>query len=317
MQFEVKSKNSNLKGWNSSWQLFSYSLILFAFLLTLSSCSDSFQALGENDQYYFSIYGYLDASADTQWVRISPAREQIETPEEIPDMSVTVENLDTGEIITMKDSLFQQRGANFLNFWTTEKINHNQKYRLTAERPTGEKSQVTVDMPGVLPTPLVVIQTAFGQPTTYLVVVDDNVNVADVQSKYYVRVHTPNSESRRVISFNYRNSAEHSEMNGGSYTYFLRPEKEEEEIEKQILLPSDGELEILHRQIFVASSGSQWTDEVASLDDLTYSLPEVFSNVENGVGFLTGIDSKYVPYASCENEEKTNLIPCQEEKPYW
>jgi hypothetical protein len=291
-------------------------LLLTVFTI-LSSCTENFQALEENDQYYFSMYGFLDASADTQWVRVTPAREQVDALEDVPDMSVTVENLDNGDTIVLKDSLFQNRGASYINFWTTEPIEHNQSYKIVAKRPDGSTSYATVNVPGELPTPLVIIQTSFGFPTTYSVVVDGSVHVADVQSKWYVRIKAPNLDSRRIFTFSYRNDADTTEVSGGDYSFLLKPEEELSDIEDQVLLPENGEIEVVHRQIYVASTGSEWISGVSSLSDLTYALPETFSNVENGVGFLTGIDSKYLPYESCENEGKTQLVPCPEEEKFW
>lgn len=292
-------------------------LVLITVFIIFSSCTDNFQALEENDQYYFSMYGFLDASADTQWVRITPARERVDALEEVPDMIVTVENMNTGDTIVMKDSLFQNRGASYINFWTTEPIEHNQSYKIVAERPDGSTSHATVNVPGELPTPLVIIQTSFGFPTTYSVVVDGSVHVADVQSKWYVRIKAPNLDSQRTFTFSYRNDADTTESSGGDYSFLLKPDEEFSDIEDQVLLPENGEIEVVHRQIFVASTGSEWVSGVSSLSDLTYALPETFSNVENGVGFLTGIDSKYLPYASCENESKTQLVPCEEEQKFW
>lgn len=331
MDYRVKRKNklsaiSYQKRRSDSRELASESSVKYytitGFLLLtvftiLSSCTENFQALEENDRYPFSIYGYLDASADTQWVRVTPVREQVEATLEVPDMTVSIENLDTGNTIVMKDSLFQNRGANYLNFWTTEPIEHNQQYRVVAERPDGVSSEATVNVPAELPTPLVIIQTAFGLPSTYAVVVDGSVHVADVQSKWYVRIKTSSLDIDRTFSFSYRNEADTIETYGGAYSYMLRPADELKEIEKQLLLPDDGELEVVHRQIFVASTGSEWVSGVSSLDDLTYALPETFSNIENGVGFLTGIDSKYVPYESCENEGQTDIVPCPEEQEFW
>lgn len=291
-------------------------LFLTAFTI-LSSCTENFQALEDNDQYYFSMYGFMDASADTQWVRITPARERVDALEEVPEMTVTAVNLDTGDTIVMKDSLFQNRGTNYINFWTTEPIEHNQSYRLIAERPDGSTSEAMINIPGELPTPKVIIQTSFGFPTTYSVEVDASVQVADVQSKWYVRIKAPNLNTRRVFTFSYRNDADTTEANGGSFSYQLQPEEELNDIEAQVLLPENGEIEVVHRQIFVASTGSEWVSGVSSLSDLEYALPETFSNVGNGVGFVTGIDSKYVPYASCENESQTQIIPCPEEKKFW
>lgn len=302
---------------NLSVRYLLYTFVFISLITATISCKDSFQALEDNDQYYFSIYGYLDAAVDTQWVRISPAREQIETPADIPDMSVTLENLDTGKIITMNDSLFQINGANYLNFWTTESIENSQRYKLVAERPTGEKSQVTVDIPDEIPVPIVIIQKFFGQPTTYQVIVSDDVYVADVQTKWYVRIHYPGEVVSKVFTFAHRNTASHTDSYGGAYTYHLSPDEELDEIEKKLVFSAEGEVEVIHRQIFVASAGSEWMPEVSSLDDITYSLLETFSNVEKGVGFLTGIDSKYIPFKSCLTEDEVTNIPCAEEEAFW
>lgn len=296
--------------------------LLWAFILTfvfatLQGCTENFQALEENDQYYFSMYGYLDASADTQWVRITPARERVDALEEVPDMNVIIENMDTGNTITMKDSLFQNRGATYINFWTTDPIEHTNSYRVVAEKPDGSKSEAIAYIPDELPTPKVIIETSFGFPTTYSVEVDGSVHVADVQSKWYVHLKAPNLSTRRVFTFSHRNNADTTEANGGSYSFHLKPDEELSEIENQVLLPEGGEIEVVHRQIYVASTSVDWISNVSSLDDLTYALPETFSNVENGVGFITGIDSKYVPYESCENESKTQIIPCTEEAKFW
>ncbi len=44
-------------------------LIIICFLFSLTGCEESFQPLqNNNDSGVFSMFGYLDATADTQWV---------------------------------------------------------------------------------------------------------------------------------------------------------------------------------------------------------------------------------------------------------
>ena len=50
---------------------------------------------------------------------------------------------------------------------------------------------------------------------------------------------------------------------------------------------------------FVANGGPEWSDQFESVDDIIYSLPESFSNVENGLGYLVGIVSKTIRWMSC------------------
>lgn len=52
------------------------------------------------------------------------------------------------------------------------------------------------------------------------------------------------------------------------------------------------------------------------MDDLTFALREIFFNVENTLGFLTGIGSKHILYARFENEPQIQIIPCAVEKSF-
>ncbi|TVQ04901.1 MAG: hypothetical protein EA359_04900 [Balneolaceae bacterium] len=55
---------------NYSGILFTFAFSLFTFTLFIA-CDEPFQPLLENNSAPFSIYGYLDATADTQWVRVT------------------------------------------------------------------------------------------------------------------------------------------------------------------------------------------------------------------------------------------------------
>ena len=286
----------------------------------LTGCDESFQPFEENDIYYFSIFGYLDASADTQWVRVTPAREQLELPSTLPDVRVTLEDLQSGELAVMNDTTVElSGGSRALNFWSTMAIEHARSYRLIAERPDGATSRVTVTLPEELPTPRVRKETTPGQPTTYSVYVDDTVeHLVDVQTVWYVRIQSPGFEEQKVFSFSHREKAELIQAYGGVYSVFIRPAEELEQIEEEsaALLTGDSEIEVLHRQVYVASGGPDWNEEIPSMEDLVYALPGQFSNVENGLGYLVGIDSKIVPLKSCFDDQAV-LVPCPEEEPYW
>ena len=292
-------------------------VILLVFVFANLSCEDSFDPLQENDRYYFSMYGFLNASADTQWVRVSPAREQLELKKEELNFTVTIEDLETGVVTEMNDSIFTSEGDfNYFNFWTTVSIEHNKQYRIHAFDEGERSSSVTVTLPNELPTPIVRRQENFGQPTTWAVFVDDDVNLADVQSKYYAEITAPNLDTRRTFSFPQRNEADTLEAFGGTYSILIEPAVEVPQISEQTILPPGGSIEIVYRQIYVASAGPDWRPDMPLLSDEAYALPETVSNVENGVGYVIGIDSKYVPFKYCETEEAV-MIPCEEEDRFW
>ncbi len=296
--------------------------IFTCLILIISGCGESFQPFQENDRYPFSIFGYLDASADTQWVRISPARQEFNTAAVAPDIEVTLKHLKSGETVTMDDSLFASDSAFiYLNFRTTMDIELDEAYLLKVESPDGAASRVTVTVPEELPTPRLRRETSPTQPTTYSLFIDDSVDhVADVQTIWYVRIYSPDFEERKVFSFYHRNNAERIPTYGGVYSFFIQPHLEMQRIiaESQEFLPQDGsgEIEVLHRQIYVASAGPEWNEEIASMDDFLYAIPDGFSNVEDGLGYMIGIDSKIIPFESCRDDQ-AELISCPEEEAFW
>jgi len=303
------SKNLKVKSFSLS-----ITFGLFLLFVFLSGCNQSFDPLESNNELFFSMYGYLDASADTQWVHITPIREQVDLMTGGENIRVTIENINTGQEIVMNDSLFQ-RGRNFLNFWTNEPLENSQNYRLSAQLESGEESYVNVQTPDEIPTPIVAVLTVPGAPPEYYVLVDKSVNLADIQVRYYVRLEATDFETVRTFTFPYRNGAEEIEEFLGYYTVEIDPDAELNEIERQLLLPPEGEFEVVYRQVFVASSSIEWDEEIETLDDVIYALPQTLNNVENGLGYVIGIDSKYVPYEGCL-DPSGNITSCPEEEPF-
>jgi len=291
-----------------------YTYLFGVCLLLFSGCEESFQPLQENNTYAYSIFGYLDASADTQWVRVEPARQEFTMPATVPEQNITLEHLESGTTVVMNDSLVTPgSGFNFLNYWTTLDLEHGQSYRLTAERADGATSSVTVTLPEPFPTPTFRQLIEYNQPITYSLEIFDVERLADVQTWWYVRLIGPNLDVRRKFTFSYRKEARLNE--DGSYTVLIDPEQELDEIERVTLLPPGTQIQVIHRQVYIASAGPDWIEELPSLDDPAYAIPNSYSNVENGLGYMIGIDSKIIPYTSCFDDD--GLAPCEEEDPFW
>ncbi|MEX2456563.1 MAG: hypothetical protein WD381_04575, partial [Balneolaceae bacterium] len=144
----ITSKNSIL-----------YVLLFGVLLLLFSSCNSTFDPLEENDQYFFSMYGYLDASADTQWVRIMPLSETLYPDSaflDSTDVNVTLHSLETDELITMQDSVFHfVNDISAWNFSTTHQLQPDHTYLLSATNAEGNSSQTSISIPEEFPTPVV------------------------------------------------------------------------------------------------------------------------------------------------------------------
>lgn len=95
------------------------------------ACDTPFEPIAEGD-VRFPVFGYLDASADTQWIRVMPIRPLATTSPDSFGITVTLEDLGTGRVIPLRDSLFPfthhadadvgSAGTYVHDFWTTETI---------------------------------------------------------------------------------------------------------------------------------------------------------------------------------------------------
>jgi hypothetical protein len=61
----------------------------------VAACDDSFEPI-EPSELAFSVFGYLDASAGTQWLRVMPIRPVKVTSQDTLAATVTLEHLGTG-----------------------------------------------------------------------------------------------------------------------------------------------------------------------------------------------------------------------------
>lgn len=296
---------------------------LFVFsLMFVAGCNQTFEPLKENDQYFFSIFGYLDASAlaDTQWVRIVPPRGELNAPPEIPEMTVTLENVETGTSVTMKDSLFGEgSGFNYINFYALSNIEPDQTYRIKAEHPDGRTSRAVLTTPEEFPTPLFLIGSSIGsEERIHSVIIPGVDTLIDVQTWWFVRNNDTNQI--RKFTFSHRNSARWVDSYyGGAYVADVRQDREEGRIFGTLNISSffsSSTYDLLRRQIFVVAGGPEWNEQIPHMSDLEYAQMEGVSNVEDGLGYMVGVYSKIIPYYTCKTEDESNIKPCDVEKPF-
>lgn len=315
MQFH-KSDNKGIK--NSG---FRSRLLYVSAILILISCNQTFGPIQENDKYFFSMFGYLDVSTDTQWVRVSPARQQLNAPPEIPEMQVTLKHMESGETVVMKDSLFGgNTGFNYINFYTDMDIEPGQTYRVKAERPDGKSSHATLSTPVGFPTPLFYIDIDRATDShIYQIIMEGADNITDVQTWWFVRIQSDDGVVEKKFTFTYADRLQWVPAYGddGAYIAEFIYENEEKVIKNSPLarLSPDAEVQILHKQIYVANGGPEWDAKIPSLDDLFYS-QLVNSNVENGLGYVIGVYSKVIPYKTCKDGSGW-ITACEEEEPFW
>ncbi len=278
--------------------------VLLSLLLIFNGCNETFEPWQENDQYHFSIYGVLDATTDTQWVRVMPVREEFFL-EPVPiDATVTLEHIESGETVVMNDSLFAFAHNSYAyNFWTTMDLQPEQSYQLKVEDSNGSFSRAGVILPKDFPVPLVRMGLVTDENEIYNIVYIEGVEqLADVQVIYHGRY--PNTGEGRVLGLPYLEDT--LRIASGDLQVFISPGKHND---KLVGFPP-----VTKSLVFVAAAGPDYFP-FGSVSERVISLPEGVSNIENGVGYLGGIVSKPVPYKSCF--EEFTLVPCPVDPNPW
>lgn len=119
--------------------------------LLLCSCRPDFYPF-EPGPLSFSVYGYLDTAADTQFIRIIPMRRQLERDGSGFEGTVTITKLETGETYTARDSMATlSDGSTGLVYWADFKPQPSQRYRLDVVRDDGLAVTAQTLVPETIP----------------------------------------------------------------------------------------------------------------------------------------------------------------------
>ncbi|MGK7311855.1 MAG: hypothetical protein ACN0LA_06400 [Candidatus Longimicrobiales bacterium M2_2A_002] len=270
-------------------------------VLLVASCDEPLEPFQENTIGPYSVYGYLDLSADTQWIRVTPIRQDIRPDSTAIDAAVTLEEVGSGRVLTLQDSLFRfvdrgVGGAGYAhNFWTTEPLGPDATYRLRVERSDGAATTAVVEMPAE---PRVTLRF-FENPETpglrlprQLVVQTENVLYT------YLAYTVWNENTQRGVdpvvlrwpptSF------------GSGLWRFTFPG-----IGPLDRLDMPPYIDMLRREARLATAGSDWPYD-ADLSDSDLSIPGLVpTTVENGVGQVRGVSTWRIPLVFCEILEPT------------
>lgn len=249
-----------------------------------SGCDRPFQPFEENRSGPFSMVGYLDLRADTQWVRVMPVRQSLLSGPEPIDAVVTLEHLGSGRTVTLQDSLFQFKdsrldGVSYVHvFWTTERLEAGARYELKAVRSDGALSTAVVDMPADL-------EFTFLNPR--------DTAWVEIRAERVLFVETFHTMS----------------TSGGQYGATVgkrqRPPAPTPDPRLHVLAVDGiapfalGMVDVRRPELRIAAARSDWPFD-ASLTDLDATLPGTTpSNVENGLGFVGGVVTWTIPFHRC------------------
>ncbi len=117
---------------------------------TVAGCDNSIEPFAESTSYY-AIFGFLDADADTQYVRIEPTRSNPELGPVVLDVaSVETIDLTSGQVLAWSDSLVDlvDGGTGLLYFGRFRPI-RGRSYRIEIRRSDGATTTAVTTVPDV------------------------------------------------------------------------------------------------------------------------------------------------------------------------
>lgn len=125
-------------------------LLALAAAALLAGCEVPLDPTVESDRY-FTLSGYLDTEADTQWVRVEPVTPTIDPVAGPIDVDVAL-------VGPGGEAPFQQRVATLARapahlFWTTADVAPAQTYQVVVRRPDGATTRARVLTPDPDPPP--------------------------------------------------------------------------------------------------------------------------------------------------------------------
>lgn len=276
--------------------------LVLVILVSVSGCDSTFEPLKPSDDIVFSMFGTLDLHADTQWVRVMPVgKKLLPNDSTISRAEVTLTRLETGETVTMRDSLFAFRNNTFiLNYWTDTPLHPEEDYLLVAESDDGRTSRAMVSIPPALPRPITNYST---EEEEGVVVIPSSDSVVVAETRFLVRPLTPFGPAPDE-EFSFSHLDQLFKNNDGHYIFPV-------EVVSRIRDELKTNFLILEREVVIALGSDEWPD-LSDLTEEEAAIPGTHSNVENGTGIVAGVASRKAPLKRCVNEND-ELIPCEEE----
>lgn len=277
------------------------------------SCDPAFNPIKKNNRH-FSVFGYLNASADTQYVRIEKLRDgkPAHTPKDL-DAEVTLTNVSTDRTVAMRDSVFEyylQGKAH--NFYTTMDINPGQKYKLQVSGSGDAISTAEVTIPEDFSNPKVLANDEY----TTKVEIPEMERLIAVKAIYHScatcfcgtepgepPAKCPTEPGIQRITYPHLADTLYR---GKKLIANINRKKDVEKI--ALDFPKKKPPVVIFYDLVIVAGSSNWPNFL-KLDREAVALPDVATNVENGTGLLGGIVSDTL------NLDKNSCAPCISCKP--
>ena len=279
--------------------------VVLIFVLILAGCDQNIDPIVGEDRPY-TIWGYLDAHADTQRVRVFSIASELGIDRSGPiDATVTSTNLTTGVKYDWVDReiTFSDSSVGHV-FEAAFRARYEEQYRLEVTRSDGAQSTATVSIPPPVTVELIdernrTVVPAFihGKPP----------NLVDVSVTYDAITLPPANPwppgsttppaVRLPVQVSYSGKEEPT-ADGWKYEINLREDFVEVQNEFELNCLRKDLIALRRIDFRFLAADEQWAPPNNSFDPNLLIEPGTFSNVTNGFGFFGGgytVSTRWIP----------------------
>ena len=254
----------------------SYAL-LFASVLFCMGCQEEVTAVLGTDRAY-SVYGFFNARADTQAVRIYAIEQRLDLirPEPL-DAGVASMDRTNGLQHAWRDSVTQFIGGRYGHvFWSPFRAGYGHSYILEITRSDGVTSRAEVTVPP-LSEPVLLDPTIAEGYVILPVHWSEAPRVNDIRVWYYT------NKGNYLIEYPLD-----QEQEGGGTVVAVTMSTDAREIFARVVRGGERAADVRLKaiELFVLVSNAEWMPPEGGYDPETLVEPGTFSNVENGYGFV-------------------------------
>lgn len=264
-------------------------LVVLAFAMwTGTGCEESVDPVLDTDEV-FTLYGFLDPSADRQAIRIFSIDGVLQNTAATPmDADVRTTNRQTGEEVVWKDSIitYDDQSVGHV-FHAPMSVSFDTPYRLTATRSDGRSTSVDIQTPPDGDTVIDKITSTRSQVVVELAW--SNIpRILQTELSYFVRVPFPDGTDTTTVRVDIQ-SGRAEENSNGTWSVFILPSADIGAVYSVLQLQPGVTpvfLDKIEARAFVTSA--DWESPVGVFDPELLVQPGTFSNVTNGFGFVGG-----------------------------
>lgn len=265
-----------------------FAAAIVVLMWTGTGCEEAVDPVLQTDEA-FTLYGFLDPSADRQAVRVYSIDGVLQNTTTDPmDADVRTINRRTGEEVVWSDSIitFEDRSVGHV-FHAPFKAAFDTPYTLSATRSDGTSTTVDIHTPPDGDTVIDKITSTRSQ-----VVVELNWSnvprIIQTEVSYFVRVPFPDGTDTTTVRVDIKSGRPQQNSNG-TWSVFILPSADIGVVFSALQLQPGVTpvfLDKIEARAFVTSA--DWESPVGVFDPELLVQPGTFSNVTGGFGFVGG-----------------------------